>query len=408
MPLTNTFVKQVKHSGKTTGDKHWDGSGMYLLVKASGKYWRMDYTYLTRRKTLALGVYPQVSLLQARDLRAAARAGLAAGVDPSQTKQRAKMEAIEAVNHTFEIVAREWLQKTSVERMPSTHKKVTNWLEKDVIPFIGALPISQIGPRDVLSALRKMEQRGALDSLQRVKQVCGQVFRFAVSSGYAERDVTYDLKGALTKHIAKHRPAITDPAQLGMLLRCINNYDGYLLTRAALKLAPHVFLRPAELRKAEWAEIDLEDSVWKIPASRMKLRIEHHVPLSSQVVQILKGLQRISGHGRYVFPGLRTGERPLSENTLNAALRVMGYSKETHCTQGFRATARTIMDEVLNERVDLIEHQLAHAVKDANGRVYNRTSHMPARREMMQRWSDSLDKLGFGAEIVSFDSAKAA
>ncbi len=400
MALTDTFVRQVKHTGKPAGDKHADGGGMYLLVKAGGKYWRMDYAYAGKRKTLALGVYPEVSLADARDRRTDARKLLAKDIDPGAAKRQEKLARAEAAANTFEAVARDWLQKTAADRMASTQGKVTTWLEKDVFPYIGKMPISNIGPRDVLAALRIMEARGALDSVQRVKQVCGMVFRYAVACGSAERDVTQDLRGALTKATAGNHAAITEPKQMGDLLRSIFEYSGHPCTVAALKLAPLVFVRPGELRTAEWAEIDLDAAEWRIPGSKMKMKMDHIVPLSTQAVEILRSLQPITGHGRYVFPSLRTGERPMSENTLTAALRGMGYAGDVHTAHGFRAAARTILDEVLNERVDLIEHQLSHAVKDANGRAYNRTAHLPARRELMQRWADYLDKLRVGAVVM--------
>jgi integrase len=393
MALTDTFVKNIKPSTAKSGDKHSDGQGLYLHVKAPGKYWRMNYRLTGKQKTLALGVYPAVSLAKARKRRDKARELLAEGIDPSTAKKAAKQAKADAAANTFEMVARDWLDKTAADRMPTTQDKLTSWLEKDVIPFIGKMPISTIGPRDVLAALRKMEARGALDSVQRVKQVCGQVFRYAVATGSAERDVTQDLKGALAKPTAGHFAAITEPKQAGDLMRSIFDYVGYPTTIAALKLSPMVFVRPGELRTMEWAEIDLDAAEWRIPGSKMKMKVDHLVPLSKQAVDLLRGVQSMTGHGRYVFPSLRTGERPMSENTINAALRGMGYSAEVHSAHGFRAMARTIMDEVLGERVDLIEHQLAHAVKDVNGRAYNRTAHLPARRVMMQAWADYLDKL---------------
>lgn len=405
MALTDTFVKQVKHTGKPAGNKYTDGGGMYLLVKAAGKYWRMDYSHAEKRKTLALGVYPDVSLLKARQRREEARKLLADGIDPGVAKQAEKLAIAAAAVNTFEAVAREWLTKTAAERKESTHTKVTTWLEKDVIPFIGKMPISTIGPRDVLAALRHMEGRGALDSVQRVKQICGQVFRYAVATGSAERDVTQDLKGALAKPKGGHFPAITEPKQAGELMRSIFGYLGHPYTVAALKLSALVFVRPGEMRTAEWVEMDLEAAEWRIPGSKMKMENDHIVPLAKQAVEVLRSVQPLTGHGRYVFPGLRTGERPMSENTVNGALRAMGYADDVHCAHGFRAMARTILDEVLDQRVDLIEHQLAHAVKDANGRAYNRTAHLPARRVMMQTWADYLDKLRIGADVIQLRTA---
>ena len=405
MALTDTFIKQVKHTGKSTGDKHTDGGGMYLLVKAAGKYWRWDYAHANKRKTLAFGVYPDVGLADARKARDKARKLLAQGTDPSTAKREAKQATATAAANTFELVARAWLDKTAPERMASTQDKISTWLEKDVFPFIGGMPIATIGPRDVLAVVRKMEGRGAIDSAHRLKQICGQVFRYAVATGSAERDVTPDLKGSLAKVIKKNHPAITEPKLLGQLMRSIAAYAGHPAAVAALKLTPLVFVRPGELRTAEWAEFDLDAAEWRIPGSKMKMKVDHLVPLSTQAVEILRSIQPVTGHGKYVFPSLRTGERPMSENTINSALRGMGYPKEVHTAHGFRATARTIMDEVLGERPDLIEHQLSHIVKDPNGRAYNRTAHLPARRVMMQRWADYLDKLAAGADVIQFKVA---
>ena len=406
MALADTFVRQIKHTGKPAGDKHTDGGGMYLLVKAGGKYWRVDYTHAERRKTLALGVYPEVSLAKARQRRDKARELLADGIDPSTAKQEDKQAKAEAAANTFEAVGRDWLVKTKAKRAAITHLKVATWLEKDAFPFIGNMPISTIGPRDVLDkVVRKVEARGAIDTAHRLKQLCGQVFRYAVVTGLAERDVTADLREALVTKTQKHHAAITEPKQVGDLMRSIFAYTGHPCTVAALKLTPLVFVRPGELRTMEWAELDLNAAEWRIPGSKMKMKVEHVVPLCTQAVELLRGVQPVTGHGRFVFPSLRTGERPMSENTINGAVRAMGYSKEVHTAHGFRATARTIMDEVLGERVDLIEHQLAHAVKDVNGRAYNRTAHLPARRVMMQTWADYLDKLRIGADVIQFKTA---
>ncbi|RJG01275.1 tyrosine-type recombinase/integrase [Noviherbaspirillum sedimenti] len=400
MALTDTFIRQVKHSGVPAGDKHTDGAGLYLLVNAGGKYWRMNYRFAGKQKTLALGVYPAVSLAKARKRRDAAREKLAEGIDAGQAKRDEKQAKAFAATHTFEMVACQWLKKTAADRAASTQEKVTTWLEKDVFPSIGKKPISAIGPRDVLVTVQKMEARGAVESAHRVKQLCGQVFRYAVATGMAERDVTADLKGALSAVVKVNYAAITEPKPVGELMRSIYAYTGHPYAAAALKLSPLVFVRPGELRSAEWAEIDLDAAEWRIPGRKMKMKVDHLVPLSAQAVEILRGIHPLTGHGKYVFPSIRTGERCMSENTINAALRGMGYSKEVMTAHGFRAMARTIMDEVMGERVDLIEHQLAHAVKDPNGRAYNRTAHLPARREMMQRWADYLDKLRKGADVV--------
>lgn len=399
MALTDTFVKQAKPS-KPSGDKHADVGGMYLFVKDGGKYWRMDYRFLGKRKTLALGTYPEVSLAKARKRRDEARVLLADGIDPGQAKRESRDAKIAAASHTFEAVARSWLEKQAKSRSASTQEKVGAWLEHDVFPSLGKMPVSAIRPRDVLNMVQKVEARGAVDSAHRIKQMCGQVFRYAIALDLIERDVTADLRGALTPVPKSNFAAITEPSRVGPLMRAIYGYNGHPAAVAALKLAPLVFVRPGELRAAEWREFDLEAAEWRIPAEKMKMKIEHVVPLSTQAIGILRELQPVTGHGRYVFPSLRTHEACMSENTINAALRGLGYPKEIMTGHGFRAMARTIMDEVLGERVDLIEHQLAHTVKDVNGRAYNRTAHLPARREMMQRWADYLDDLRIGAKII--------
>ena len=335
-----------------------------------------------------------------------AREQLADGVDPAAAKREEKQVQADAAANTFEAVARVWLTKTTSKRAEVTQSRITTLLEKDVFPFIGSMPISTIKPRDVLDrSVRKIEARGSIDTAHRAKQICGQIFRYAVAVGLAERDVTTDLRGALAAIPESHFAAITEPKQAGELMRSIFEYTGHPCTVAALKLAPLVFVRPGELRTAEWAEINLDAAEWRIPASKMKMKVDHLVPLSTQAVALLRSVQPITGHGRYVFPSLRTGERPMSENTINAALRGMGYSKEVHTAHGLRALARTIMDEVMGERVDLIEHQLAHAVKDPNGRAYNRTAHLPARRVMMQNWANYLDKLRVGGEVIQLKTA---
>jgi integrase len=406
MPLTDTGIRQLKHSGATAGDKLSDGGGMYLLVTATAKCWRMNYRFEGKQKTLALGIYPAVSLAQARERREDSRKLLAAvpPIDPSRAKREEKQTRAAAAAQTLEVVARQWLAKTAADRSASTQHKVTIALENNIFPFLGKNPISTITPLDVLGAVQKMEARGAIDTAHRVKQICGQVFRYAVAAGLVERDVTADLKGALSAVPRSHFSAITEPKQAGALMRAIFDYNGFPAAVAALKLAPLVFVRPGELRTAEWSEIDLDAAEWRLPASKMKMKVDHLVPLSVQAVEILRALQPITGGGKYVFPSLRS-KACMSENTINAALRGMGFGKEVMTGHGFRAMARTIMDEVLGERVDLIEHQLAHAVKDPNGRAYNRTAHLPARREMMQRWADYLDKLRGGADVIPLHGA---
>ncbi|WP_426176301.1 tyrosine-type recombinase/integrase [Massilia sp. TWR1-2-2] len=393
MALTDTFIRKVKPSGASAGDKHTDGQALHLLVNAAGKYWRLSYRFDGKQKTLALGVYPQVSLAQARTRRDEARKLIADGVDPMRARSDNKLAKANEAATTFESVARTWLTKTAPSRAESTQKKNTTWLERNVFPCIGGMPISTIGPRDVLRAVQTMESRGAIESAHKVKQLCGQIFRFAVAGQLADRDVTADLRGALAVIPRSHYAAITEPKDVANLMRSIFGYAGHPYAVAALKLSPLVFVRPGELRSAEWTELDLDAAEWRIPGSKMKMKADHLVPLSAQAVALLRSVHRMTGDGRYVFPSIRSSDRCMSENTINAALRSMGYSKEVMTAHGFRAMARTILDEVLGERVDLIEHQLAHAVKDPNGRAYNRTAHLPARRSMMQRWADYLDAL---------------
>jgi integrase len=391
MPLTDTFVRQIKYTGKPV--KYSDSRALHLLVKEAGKYWRMSYRFNGKQRLLALGVYPTITLAKARQLRDEARQLLSDGIDPMQAKRAHRLANATAAMHSFEVVARSWLSKMSSVRAPSTQKKNTLWFEKNVFPVIGKMPISSIGLRDVLAMLQRVENRGAIESAHKIKGLCGQVFRFAIAAGLADRDVTADLRGALSPVPKKHYAAITDPVQLGALIRSIREYPGSPYTRAALQLAPLCFLRPGELRQAEWNEFDLDAGEWYIPGSRMKMGKDHVVPLARQAVSILRTLHRVTGHSKYVFPNIRTNDGCLSENTINKALRRMGYGKEEMCGHGFRATARTILDEVLGQRPDLIEHQLAHAIRDPNGGAYNRTTHLPARKEMMQHWANYLDQI---------------
>ncbi|WP_426196217.1 tyrosine-type recombinase/integrase [Massilia sp. DWR3-1-1] len=392
-PLTDTRIRTAKPREKSYTLA--DGGGMYLEVSPAGsKVWRMAYRQQNGKSNrLTFGSYPEVSLSEARAKRAVARKQLSEAIDPAQHKRDEKSRVAVAGAHSFEVVARAWLAKTAAERATSTQKKNTNWLEKNVFPFIGSLPISSIRPAEVLSVLRRIESRGAFESTHKIKQLCGQVFRFGVASSLCDRDVTTDLRGALASVPEAHFAAITEPRQVGPLLKAIHCYSGHPFAAAALQLAPLVFVRPGELRSAEWGEFDLAAAEWRIPAAKMKMSSDHIVPLSKQALAILNRMQPMTGTERYVFPSIRTSDRCMSENTVNAALRGMGFDKETMTGHGFRAMARTILDEVLEERVDLIEHQLAHAVKDPNGRAYNRTAHMPARRKMMQRWADYLDGL---------------
>eukprot|EP01114_Cavostelium_apophysatum_P015491 TRINITY_DN4222_c0_g1_i1.p1 TRINITY_DN4222_c0_g1~~TRINITY_DN4222_c0_g1_i1.p1 ORF type:complete len:398 (+),score=-37.87 TRINITY_DN4222_c0_g1_i1:676-1869(+) len=392
MALTDTFIRQTKHTGSKAGVKYSDGGGLYLQVTAAGKYWRMNYRFLGVQKTLALGVYPAVSLAGARKGRDQARELLAAGKDPSTEKQNAVKNAKRAAGAVFEVVAREWMKSTENQRSPETHQRVVSWFERDVLPFLGKSPINDLRPRDILDTMKRMQARGVVESAHRVLGYISKVFRMAMVAELVDRDPTVGVGDALVKPVEKHLAAITDPAKVGPLLRAIHAYNGHPVTCAALKFSPLVFQRPHMVREAEWTEIDLPKGEWRIPAAKMKMDSDHIVPLARQAVDILQTLHPLTGHQRYVFASLRPG-RPMSENTINIALRTLGYDGNTMVAHGFRAMARTILDEVLDERVDLIEHQLAHAVKDANGRAYNRTAHLPARRQMMQKWADYLDEV---------------
>lgn len=341
-----------------------------------------------------MGMYPKVTLKAARAACDEAKELLEQGVDPSQAKKAKKAALVAEAANNFEAIALEWHAKKSAEWSEGYKVKVLRALQRDVFPFIGSLPLDQISPPQLLEVFRRVESRGAKETAHRIKQIAGQVYRYGVATGRATRDITPDLKGALSTHQTKHFPAITDPEGVGKLLRQIDAYEGTATVRAALKLAPLVFVRPKELRHAEWSEIDFDLSEWRIPASKMKMGADHIVPLSKQAVEILKEQYLLTGHWQgYVFPSARSPKRPMSDNAILSAFRNMGISKDQMTGHGFRAMARTLLDEVLEERVELIEHQLAHAVKDALGRAYNRTTHLPKRKKMMQRWADYLDYL---------------
>jgi integrase len=393
IPLNETQLRKAKPREKTY--KLFDGGGLYLEVLPSGaKFWRMKFRQASGKESrLSFGPYPEVPLSEARTRRNEARALQRAGNDPAQARRSAKAMRQASALNTFEVVAMLWLEKTKAERAETTRRKIFNWLRKDIFPVIGAMPIADIRPRQVLTALRRIEDRGAFETTHNVKRAVGQVFRFAVASELADRDVTRDLGDALASVPVGHYAAITEPEKAGALLRAIYGYEGHPYTIAALKISPMLFQRPGMIRAMEWSELDLDKGEWRIPGTKMKMENDHIVPLPTQAIEILRAMQRLTGRGAYVFVGMRSHDRCMSENTINAALRSMGYSKEVMTGHGFRAMARTIMDEVLGERVDLIEHQLAHRVKDPNGRAYNRTAHLPARREMMQRWADYLDRL---------------
>ncbi len=392
MPLTDTQTRQAKPREKTW--KLSDEKGMYLeITPKAQKYWRLKYRYGGKEKRLAIGVYPDVSLKEARAKRDDARKQLSIGIDPSSAKQAEKAKQNIANANSFEVIAHEWFKTKMRDKSKSHQDRTWRALERDLFPQLGKKPVSEITPPDLLAALRKIEKRGAIETAHRTKQTAGQVFRFAIATGRAERDPSNDLAGALQNPIEKHYPAITNPKEIGPLLNAIDAYNGTPTVKAALSLSPLLFCRPGELRHMEWAEINWEAAQWEIPAPKMKIKQPHIVPLCKQAIKILESQQHLPGKGRYVFPSPRGASRPLSENGVRTALRTMGYDNETITPHGFRAMARTILDEILGFRIEWIETQLSHTVRDVNGRAYNRTQYLNQRKDMMQQWADYLDNL---------------
>lgn len=394
--LTDTAIRKAKPQDKAY--KLADDKGLYLLINTAGKYWRFDYRFDGKRKTLALGVYPDVTLANAREKLAEARKLLANDADPATVKKVQKASRKALVANSFEIVAREWYAKYSTNWVESHGERILRRLEKDVFPWLGNRPMAEINAPELLAVIRRIEARGAMETAHRVLQNCGQVFRYAIATGRAERDIAADLRGALPPAQTQHFASITEPQAIGELLRAMESYRGGLVVKSALQIAPLVFVRPGELRHAQWADIDLTAAEWRYTVP--KTQTPHIVPLSAQAVAILTQLHPLTGHGRYVFPSNRGQGRPMSENTINAALRYLGYDGQTLTGHGFRAMARTVLDEVLGFPPHLIEHQLAHAVRDPLGRAYNRTSHLPERRKMMQAWADYLDQQRKGTVVV--------
>ena len=392
MPLTDTAIRKAKPADKP--QRLPDGGGLYLeLSPAGGKWWRLKYRFDGKEKRISLGTYPDTTLASARDKRDAARKLLAAGVDPGEHRKAEKAAGDDKAANSFEVVAREWLAKHSPTWAASHGDKIAARLERDLFPWIGRRPIADITAKDLLATMNRIADRGAIETAHRALQNCGQVFRYAIVTGRADRNPATDLRGALPPVKPSHHAAILEPAAIGGLLRAIDGYQGGFVTKCALRLAPLLFVRPGELRQAEWVEIDLNAAEWNIPADKMKTGEPHLVPLAPQAVAILRDLYALTGHGRYVFPSVRTASRPMSDNAVLSALRRMGFAKDEMTGHGFRAMARTVLDEVLHFRPDYIEHQLAHAVRDPNGRAYNRTAHLAERRKMMAAWADYLDAL---------------
>jgi len=399
MPLTDTQVRNAKPADKPL--KLFDGAGLFLLVTPSGgKWWRLKYRFDGKDKLLSLGIYPDVGLKAARERRDEARKLVADGVDPSQARKAKKAAREDRAANSFEVIAREWYAKHAPGWAASHAGKILRRFELDVFPWLGGRPIAEITAPELLSVIRRIEARGALETAHRALQNCGQVFRYAVATGRAERDPSGDLRGALPPVKGEHFAATTDPKRLAAILRAMDDYQGTFAVRCALRLAPLVFVRPGELRQAQWADIDLNAAEWRYHVT--KTDTQHIVPLATQAVAILREMYPLTGRGRYVFPSARSADRPMSDNALLAAFRRMGIGKDEMTGHGFRAVARTLLDEDLGFRPDFIEHQLAHAVRDPNGRAYNRTAHLVARRQMMQAWADHLDRLKAGAEVIPF------
>lgn len=393
MPLTAIQLKNSKPTDKT--QKLFDGKGMYLEVTPKGgTYWRFKYRINGKEKRISFGVYPDVSLKDAREARDDARKLVAKGIDPSAVRKAKKAATVESASNSFELIAREWFEKNEAAWAESYSSKVIRRLEMYVFPWLGKNPISEIKASDLLPVLQRIETKGGVETAHRTRAICSRVFRYAISTARCEQDPASVLIGALSKKSkTNHFASTTEPAEARPILRAMDGYSGTPVVQAALRLASLVFVRPNELRKAEWEDINFETAEWRFSAS--KNGPEHIVPLSYQAVEILRELHPITGHGRYVFPNARNpkGDRAMSDNAVLSAMRRMGIEKHEMSGHGFRAMARTILDEVLKFRPDYIEHQLAHAVRDPNGRAYNRTAHLPERKKMMQEWADYLDKL---------------
>ena len=396
--FTDTRVRSAKPGARPV--KLSDSGGLHLLIQPNGsKLWRLAYRFAGKQKTLAVGIYPIITLQEAREQRDAAKRLLAKGIDPSAQRQLDKRAA--ASGNSFRAVAEELLKKLEKEgRSPRTLEKL-RWLFNFAYPSIGERRISEISPSELLLVLRKVEVRGRYETARRLRSTCGMVFRYAIATGRAERDPSADLRGALTAPKVSHRSAIVDPRGIGALLRAIEGFDGQPTTKAALRLAPLVFVRPGELRHAEWAEIDFEAAEWRISAAKMKMRRPHRVPLSRQALAIIRELQMISGNGHWLFPSVRSLARPISENTLNSALRRLGYGPEQMTTHGFRAMASTRLNEIGRWNPDAIERQLAHQEPDDVRRAYiHAAEYWSERVKMMQAWADYLDELREGGKVV--------
>lgn len=404
MPLTDTTIRNTKPGDKPKSLA--DERGLSILIQPSGgKWWRFRYRFNGKAKMLSFGVYPDIGLKEARERREEARKLLAQGVEPSENRKAQKAAKNERAANSFEVIAREWFEKSRATWAVSHSDKVIRRLEVDIFPWLGGKAIAEITAKELLECIRRIEKRGVLETAHRALTNCGQVFRYAVVTGRAERDPSGDLRGALPTVTHKNFASITDPKEVGGLLRSLEAFKGTFVVQSALLLSPLLFVRPGELRKAEWAGFDLEKAEWRYFVTKTKT--EHSVPLATQAIAILKELHTLTGHGRYVFPG-RDPQKAMSEAAVNAALRRMGYDTKTEITgHGFRAMARTILAEELHQKPEVIEHQLAHKVPDVLGTAYNRTKFIKERRAMMQLWADYLDKLKAGAEVISLHGSTA-
>ena len=405
MTLTDTAIRTAKPAERTK--RLYDGKGLYLEISpAGGKWWRFKYRFDGKEKRLSLGTYPDVSLKLARDRRDAARKLVARDVDPSEERKAKKASRIASKENNFEAIAREWHSTQASKWNPRHAKRVLRRLDKNVFPWLGNIPVSEISAPEVLKVLRRIESRGVNETAHRALNDCSRIFRYAIATGRAQYNPANDLTGALIPmKKAQHFSAVIEPDEVAKLLRALASYEGSNVVQGALRLAPLVFVRPGELRQAKWEDMDLEKAEWRYLVT--KTNTQHVVPLSRQAVMILEDIYPITGNGRYVFPNARSpkGDRAMSENAVLVALRSLGIGKDVMTGHGFRAMARTILDEVLGFRPDYIEHQLAHAVRDPNGRAYNRTAFLKERREMMQVWADYLDELKAGTKVISLSQS---
>ncbi len=391
MSLKEVTLRNAKPKDKAY--KLFDGEGLFLLVTPQGqKYWRLKYRFNGKEKLLALGVYNHITLAEARAKRNEARNLIAKDIDPALLRQEKKITDRKMTENCFEIVAREWHSKFSTQWTEKHGSRIIRQLENDIFPWLGERPAGEITPPELLRILQRIESRGAIETAHRAHQTCGQIFRYAIVTGRAERDPSADLRGALPPVRRKHHASITETPAIGSLLRAINDYQGHFVTKCALRLAPLLFVRPGELRRAEWTEFDLENAEWRIPAEKMKMRSKHIVPLATQAVKVLRELYPLTGEGKFVFPCVRSPSRPMSENTVNAGLRRLGYTKEEMTGHGFRSMASTLLNEQGWNR-DAIERQLAHTERNNIRAAYNYAEYLPERRKMMQSWADYLETL---------------